>query len=59
MGYFNTLIGTTVIKWIIASMKRAWVNKYLTKNHHKMLFNKKGSKFNKKSSKTIVHGSNL
>ena len=36
-------------------MKRAWTNKYLTKNHHKMLFNQKGPKFNKKSSKTIVY----
>ena len=40
-------------------MKRAWTKKYLTKNHLKMLFNQKGSKFNKKSSKTIVHGPNL
>ena len=40
-------------------MKRAWTNKYLIKNHPKMLFNQKGSKFNKKLSKTIVHGPNL
>ena len=30
-------------------MKIAWANKYLTKNHPKMLFNQKSSKFNKKT----------